>query len=87
MATYKGRLNLADIVRPDALGEVDLYRTGTVQNSNTRDDSEVPWLRDALYTLREKLAINETPNPNDWEVLIIAYRDGEDGLEIAGTRG
>ena len=87
MATYKGRLNLADIVRPDALGEVDLYRTGTQQNSNTRDDTEVPWLRDALYTLREKLAINETPNPNDWEVLIIAYRDGEDGLEIAGNRG
>ncbi len=87
MATYKGRLNLADIVRPDALSEVDLYRTGTVQNSNTRDDTEVPWLRDALYTLRETLAINETPNPNDWEVLIIAYRDGEDGLEIAGNRG
>ena len=87
MATYKGRLNLADIVRPDALSEVDLYRTGTVQNSNTRDDTEVPWLRDVLAELSRKVGVTTSPTPNDWEVLIIAYRDGEDGLEIAGTRG
>lgn len=87
MATYKGRLDLRPLHRPETIGEVDLYRTGTVDGSNTRDDAERGQITDALAMFNKKLNVTVSPTPNDWEILIIAYREGEDGLEIAGTRG